>query len=64
MVTHANDKFSNIEDSDTKFRITIATIIIIKHVWEARCDAIFNQILINLLRIINLAECDLMMGMG
>ena len=64
MVTHVNDKFSNIVYSDTKFRITVAVAIIIKRVWEVRCNVVFNQIPINLLRIINLAKHDLMMEMS
>ena len=64
MVTHANDKFSNIVNFDTKFWITVVVAIIIKCVWEARCDVVFNQIPIDLPRIINLAKHDLMLEMG
>ena len=60
-ILHVADKLGFISNPESKFRITIAATIMLKHVWEACYNAIFNHIPINLARLIVFVENNLKM---
>ena len=64
IIIHAIDKFNNIIEVESKFRIIATVTIILKHVQEACCDAVFNNIQIDISRLLNLVENDLKLELG
>ena len=60
-VMHENNRFAIITDPFEKVKISATTAIILRRIWEARCDVIFNQILLDLNRLVTLAEIYLRM---
>ena len=61
---HENDKLGTSFMPLKKQKITATTALILNKVWEDRCDAIFNQVLVDLQRIITIVENDLKMELG
>ena len=58
-VLQANNKLAVPLVNHDAFHITTIVAIILKQVWKARCDAVFNNILVGVARILMLAENDL-----
>ena len=61
-IVHANNKLEF--NPKTKFKISMAIVVILKRVWVARCDAIFDHVPIDIFRIVLLVENELKMEIG
>ena len=55
-ITHANNKFNFIFDAKAKIKITTTTGIILKRVWESKCDIVFNNIQFDITKFIMLCR--------
>ena len=52
IVVHANNKFSTFTGIEDCIRVIIAIVVVIKRVWEARCDYIFDRVQVDVNRIV------------
>ena len=63
-VTFNSNLLGNVSNIETKYKIIVVAAIILKRTWEARCDVIFNNIMVDVNHIVTLAEQDLMMELS
>ena len=56
IIMDANDKPNSLLGTQEKFQVFATNATILKKFWEAKCDAMFNIIPIDLVRVIILAK--------
>ena len=64
VITFATDNLGGAFNVDNQYKVMVTIAIILKRTWEAWCDAIFNNIPVNIARIATLVDNDLIMELS
>ena len=63
VVTISDNRLGDISRTENQTKVLTAAAIILKRMWEAHCDVVFN-IPIDMTRITSLTQLDLIMEMS